>query len=194
MKILVTGAQGRVGSCVIKTLVDRGYWVRGVDLKPLDPAKPIMMDEYAQGDLLDPSFCTRAVEDVDAVIHIAGLILFDDRQVRRILDANWRATFELLEAMATSRKRFHRFIYSSSGQVYPDAPDQAYLYNPIDENHPLRISPAALPAGRPADALPAALLPCRRGRLPPDACGFAAKLPCRAPGDTGGQGGGPYPE
>jgi len=70
---------------------------------------------------------------MDAVIHLAGLILYDDKQARRIIDTNLRGTFDVLEAMAHSGQRFHRYIFASSGQVYPDA---SPLYSPVDENHP----------------------------------------------------------
>ena len=62
-----------------------------------------------------------------------SLILFDDRQSRRIIDVNLRATFEVLEAMAWSGQKFHRFVYASSGQVYPDSHAP---YDPVDEYCP----------------------------------------------------------
>lgn len=137
MKILVTGANGRQGRHLVKTLLEQGHWVRGTDLSP-DSLLVHNQYEYVAGDLLDGGHTQAIVDGVDAVVHLAGLILYDDDQSRRIIDVNWRATFELLEAMAHNRQTFKRFIYASSGQVYPDNPDGLYLYNPIDETHPLQ--------------------------------------------------------
>lgn len=139
MKFLVTGAKGRIGKCMVNTLLKQGFSVRGIDLVP-DESNPKEEGdyEYICGNLLEPGLLPRALDDVDVVVHIAGLILFDEKQYRRIFDANWRTTFELLETMARSKRSYKRFLYASSGQVYPDNPAGAYLYNPIDESHPLR--------------------------------------------------------
>lgn len=132
MKVLVTGSQGRVGRCLVSTLLARGYAVRGIDLRaPTGSLAP--GHEFVQGDLLDTQKVVQAVQDVDAVLHIAGIILFDDRQSRRIIDINLRATFEVLEAMAASGQKFQRFVYASSGQVYPDSHAP---YDPVDEYCP----------------------------------------------------------
>lgn len=138
MQVLVTGAQGRVGSALVRTLLERGYAVRGFDLQPDNEKIQHAQYEYMQGDLLDSARAVEAVKGVDAVAHIAGLILFDDKQAKFIIDINWRATFELLEAMAWSGQSFKRFVYASSGQVYPENPDGLRLYNPVDEAHPQR--------------------------------------------------------
>jgi UDP-glucose 4-epimerase len=98
------------------------------------PAAPLAPGyQFVQGDLLDNQKVVQVVKGVDAVLHIAGLILFDDRQSRRIIDVNLRATFEVLEAMAWSGQKFHRFVYASSGQVYPDSHAP---YDPVDEYCP----------------------------------------------------------
>lgn len=132
MQVLVTGAQGRVGRRLVATLLARGYTVRGMDVRA--PAAPLAPGyQFVQGDLLDNQKVVQAVKGVDAVLHIAGLILFDDRQSRRIIDVNLRATFEVLEAMAWSGQKFHRFVYASSGQVYPDSHAP---YDPVDEYCP----------------------------------------------------------
>jgi UDP-glucose 4-epimerase len=132
MQVLVTGAQGRVGRRLVATLLARGYTVRGMDVRA--PAAPLAPGyQFVQGDLLDNQKVVQVVKGVDAVLHIAGLILFDDRQSRRIIDVNLRATFEVLEAMAWSGQKFHRFVYASSGQVYPDSHAP---YDPVDEYCP----------------------------------------------------------
>ena len=138
MKILVTGAQGRVGSTLVKTLLERDYEVRGFDLQPDNSAIQHARYDYVQGDLLNSEQIAAAVKEIDAVAHIAGLIFFDDRQAKQIVNINWRATFEVLEAMAWSGQSFKRFVYASSGQVYPENPDGLRLYNPVDETHPMR--------------------------------------------------------
>ena len=133
MKVLVTGSSGRIGRTLVKALLSHNYSVRGYDVRPPDEAEASSAYEFIQGQLLDSEKVAEAVQGVDAVIHVAGLILYDDRQSRLIIDTNLRCTFEVLEAMARSGQRFHRFIYASSGQVYPDAHP---LYVPVDEGHP----------------------------------------------------------
>ena len=137
MYVLVTGANGRQGNHLVQELLGQGHRVRGTDLQAERGFDHESYD-YVGGDLLDRALVAGLIQDVDAVVHLAGLILYDDDQSRMIIDVNWRASFEILEAMAHSTQKFQRFIYASSGQVYPDNPDGLYLYNPIDENHPKR--------------------------------------------------------
>lgn len=135
MKVLVTGSQGRIGRRLVSALIARGFAVRGYDQRPRPAEANDGAYEYVQGHLLESEKLARSVADADAVIHLAGHILYDDRQARHIIDTNLGGTFELLEAMARGGRRWHRFIFASSGQVYPD---NSPLYSPVDEDHPLQ--------------------------------------------------------
>ncbi|MCZ7574596.1 MAG: NAD(P)-dependent oxidoreductase [Ardenticatenaceae bacterium] len=134
MRILVTGSEGRIGRRVVRRLLERGYRVRGYDQRA-GPAGGEGTYELVQGHLLEHEKLEQAVADADVVVHLAGQILFDDRQARHIVDTNLRATLEVLEAMAHSGHRWHRAVLASSGQVYPDS---HALYSPVDEDHPLQ--------------------------------------------------------
>lgn len=131
MKVFVTGSEGRVGRYLVSKLLSLDYEVRGYDLRP--PRELDGKYEFVQGNLHASDKLSQAVSDADAVIHLAGHILYDDRRAHHIIDTNLRGTFEVLQAMAESGRHFHRFVFASSGQVYPDS---HALYSPVDEYHP----------------------------------------------------------
>src|ERR1044071_8638602 len=73
MKILVTGATGKVGSRLAKRLAQRGEHVRALVREPARAADlPRAGIALAQGDLLDAHSLAAAVRGVDAVVHCAA--------------------------------------------------------------------------------------------------------------------------
>src|ERR1041385_9446353 len=70
-RVLVTGAGGFIGHHLTKYLVQRGYWVRGVDLKEPE-FEPTAADEFLLLDLSLPENCRQATEGVDEVYGLAA--------------------------------------------------------------------------------------------------------------------------
>ena len=76
-KILITGASGMVGKHLVDMCLDKGYYVRGTDIR-LDDR---YLDEkywgdnfdFFQADLRDFDRCKILVDDIDVVFHVAGV-------------------------------------------------------------------------------------------------------------------------
>ena len=129
MNVLVTGAAGRVGRMLVRKLQEVGHTVRGFDVVQAPPVyEP---DEMIVGSLLNPVDVRQAVDGVEAVAHLAALMSWKAEDHERMFDLNVRGTFNLLEAAQS--KPISRFLYASTGEVYPEV-NPAYL--PIDEEHP----------------------------------------------------------
>ena len=75
-KILVTGATGRIGTHIVKDMIERGYKVRSFVLKGDPQIKKLkeMKTEVMKGDITDLKSVTKAVEGMDAVIHTAAVM------------------------------------------------------------------------------------------------------------------------
>jgi len=139
MRVLVTGATGRVGANLVKALIGRGYKVRSM-VMPGDPkeGKLAGLDtEVVYADLRSAEAIERAVDGVDAVIHTACVMARPKGMSKATyLDINVKGTMFLLEAAARRAEGIHRFVYMSSDAIYPAAYDP--LYTPVDERHPKR--------------------------------------------------------
>jgi len=116
MKILVTGATGKVGSRFVPRMLAKGYDVR---ILVRDAAKASAFAELGAqvvvGDLFNTDTLPPAVKDIDAVIHLAALFrTFTDNE--GIIKTNHAGTVALAHAaMAAGVKRF---IFVSTGNVY----------------------------------------------------------------------------
>lgn len=142
LKVLVTGADGFIGSHLTEELVKRGYEVKAfvfynsfntwgwLDSLPEDIMKNI---EIFQGDIRDPHGVEKAMEGVDAVFHLAALIAipFSYYSPDTYVDTNIKGTLNILQA-ARSRD-ISRTLITSTSEVYGTA-----QYVPIDESHPFQ--------------------------------------------------------
>jgi UDP-glucose 4-epimerase len=125
--VAVTGADGRVGRLVVSELVQAGYRVRGLDLRPgSGPAA-----EYVIGDLADEQTAAAFVKGADVVVHLAALMSWQEADAAALFNANVNATFRLLEAVRAAGGA--EIILASSGEVYPELSPR---YLPINEDHP----------------------------------------------------------
>jgi UDP-glucose 4-epimerase len=140
MKVLVTGAKGKVGGAVAAALRDAGHEVVATDLaRPTferqDPDEPL----YLQADLTDAGHAHAVVRGADAVVHAAAIPDPLHNPPSVVFGNNLMATFNVLEAAVRSGAR--RFVNVSSetvpGYFFPERP---FLpdYLPVDEEHPIR--------------------------------------------------------
>ena len=116
MKILVTGATGKVGSRFVPRMLAKGYDVR---ILVRDAAKASALAELGArvviGDLYSTDTLPPAVEGIDAVIHLAALFrTFTDNE--GIIKTNHAGTVALANASIAAGVK--RFIFASTGNVY----------------------------------------------------------------------------
>jgi len=129
MKILITGASGRIGSTLAAQLKEHGYHVRGFDI--IAPPPGTYLDDHVTGSLLDLNAINHALLGIDAIVHLAALMTWVPEDNARLFEANVTGTFQLLQVakdMALSR-----FVFASSGEVYPELNPRQH---PITEEHP----------------------------------------------------------
>jgi UDP-glucose 4-epimerase len=129
MRVLVTGTSGRIGRALVAALREDGHWIRGLDLAPAPPE--LAPDELVVGSLDDEAAVERAVDGVEGVVHLAALMSWHPRDEVRLFDANVHGTFHL--ARHAARHGVRRFVFASSGEVYPEV---SPVRLPIDEGHP----------------------------------------------------------
>lgn len=102
--------------------------MRGLDIATSESCAP---DESMVGSLLDRAALAHAVDGVDAVVHLAALMTWHPQDTPRLFEANVTGTYLLLQA--AQNRGLTRFLFASSGEVYPEL---APLQLPITEEHP----------------------------------------------------------
>jgi UDP-glucose 4-epimerase len=139
MRILVTGARGKVGAAAVAALVDAGHDVTATDLgRPRFEADRDAIP-YKQADLTDAGDAYAVVPGHDAVVHAAAIPDPTSNPPHRVFQNNLMATFNTLEAAL--RSGVPRFVNLSSETVPGFLfPERAWLpdYLPVDEQHPVR--------------------------------------------------------
>ena len=141
-KVLVTGADGFIGSHLTEMLLESGYEVRAFTyynsfnswgwLDTLDKNKLSEIDVFA-GDIRDPNGVRNAMKDIDEVYHLAALIAipFSYHSPDSYVDTNIKGTLNVLQASRDLGVK--RVLVTSTSEVYGTA-----RYVPIDENHPFQ--------------------------------------------------------
>ncbi len=118
-RVLVTGAGGFIGSHLVKFLRDKGYWVRGADLK-LPEYMPSYAHQFMQTDLRLWNNCVKATRNIDKVYNLAanmGGIGFITEVGAEVMHDNILINTYMLEAARQNKVK--RYFYSSSACVYP---------------------------------------------------------------------------
>ena len=119
-RILVTGGGGFIGHHLINFLKERGYWVRGVDIKEPEFA-PTQADEFILLDLRRWENCLQATQNVAEVYALAadmGGMGFISANHSQILHNNLLINLHTLEAARQNGAK--RFLFTSSACVYPE--------------------------------------------------------------------------
>jgi len=141
VKILVTGADGFIGSHVVETLVKSGHEVRAFVLynsfnswgwlDESDKSIRESIDIFA-GDIRDPHGVDKAVENQEVILNLAALIAipYSYHSPDTYIDTNIKGTLNILQA--ARRHNVKRVVQTSTSEVYGTA-----QYIPIDEVHPL---------------------------------------------------------
>lgn len=139
---LVCGAGGFIGSHLVTFLKNRGYWVRGVDLK-YPEYSPTTADEFIIGDLRDQQVCKQVVDrPFDEVYQLAadmggaGYIFTGEHDADVMHNS---ATINLNIVDLAHKEGVKKIFYSSSACIYPE-------YNQMDPNNPKCSESSAYPA------------------------------------------------
>jgi len=139
-KILITGADGFIGSHLVEQLIDEGAQVRAfvyynsfntwgwLDTLPQSLLEKI---EVFTGDIRDPNGVRTAMKDCEIVFHLAALIAipFSYHSPDSYIDTNVKGTLNIVQA--AKDLGIERVLVTSTSEVYGTA-----QYIPIDENHP----------------------------------------------------------
>lgn len=139
-KVLVTGADGFIGSHLVEYLVKEGYEVRALALYNsfndwgwLENSNCLDKIEVVTGDVRDPFFCKELTKDIHTVYHLAALIAIPYSYVapQSYVDTNVNGTVNMCKAAMENGVK--RFIHTSTSETYGTA-----QYVPIDEKHPMQ--------------------------------------------------------
>ena len=138
--VLVTGADGFIGSHLVEKLIDEGNKVKAfvyynsfnswgwLDTFPKEKLAKI---EIFSGDVRDPNGVRTAVQGVDTIYHLAALIAipYSYHSPDSYVDTNVKGTLNILQAARDCKVK--KVLVTSTSEVYGTA-----LYTPIDEKHP----------------------------------------------------------
>lgn len=138
MNVLVTGADGFIGSHLVQQLLAKGYNVRALaqynSFNYWGWLEDIPHNENLQivtGDIRDPNLCREIAQGCNIIFHLAALIAIPYSYIApdSYVDTNIRGTLNILQAARDAK--VDRIIVTSTSEVYGTA-----QYVPIDEKHP----------------------------------------------------------
>jgi NAD dependent epimerase/dehydratase len=139
-KVLVTGADGFIGSHLTEALVKEGAKVKALSYYNsfnswgwLEDINCLNEIEVLTGDIRDPHYCKKIIRNVDVIFHLAALIAIPYSYIApdSYVDTNIKGTLNICQAALENTCQ--RIIHCSTSEVYGTA-----RYVPIDENHPLQ--------------------------------------------------------
>ena len=137
MRVLVTGADGFIGSHLTEMLLEQNHEVRALSYYNsfnfwgwLEGIKNENL-EVVSGDIRDPHFCKTIAKDVDVIFHLAALIAIPYSYVApdSYVDTNVKGTLNICQA--AKENGIEKIIVTSTSEVYGTA-----QYVPINEDHP----------------------------------------------------------
>ncbi len=139
-RVLVTGADGFIGSHLVELLLANNFQVTALAQYNsfnfwgwLDSIPEHNNLTIISGDVRDPHFCQKITRDIDVVFHLAALIAipYSYSAPQSYVETNVTGTLNLCQAALDNH--VSRFIHTSTSEVYGTA-----QYVPIDEKHPLQ--------------------------------------------------------
>jgi len=133
-RVLVTGAGGFIGHHLTRYLVDKGHWVRGVDIKHPE-YEPSPAHEFELLDLRRWAECLQATRGVDQVYNLAanmGGIGFIEAHKAEIMHDNVLINIHMLEAARLNG--VGKYLYTSSACVYPGYLQKSADVTPLKES------------------------------------------------------------
>lgn len=137
-KVLVTGADGFIGSHLVEILLKKGHKVRALVqynsfnswgwLEDISKSDNL---EIISGDIRDSHFCNVITKGIDIVFHLAALIAipYSYNAPDSYIDTNVKGTLNICQG--AKENEVHRIVVTSTSEVYGTA-----QYVPIDEKHP----------------------------------------------------------
>jgi NAD dependent epimerase/dehydratase len=138
--VLVTGADGFIGSHLVELLVAKGYKVKALAQYNsfnhwgwLEDISCKGQVEIICGDIRDPHFCRHITKDIDIIFHLAALIAIPYSYIAPESYVSTNVTGTLNICQAALDNNVSRIIHTSTSEVYGTA-----QYVPIDEKHPLQ--------------------------------------------------------
>jgi nucleoside-diphosphate-sugar epimerase len=140
MRILVTGGAGYVGSAMIPMLLEKGHKVRVLDSlkfggQGLLPCTSSRDFELSKGDVCDENALSKALEGMDAVIHLAAIVGYPacKKEPQVAQATNVDGTMNLLR----QRRRDQKILFASTGSIYGSIPD--YICNEDTPRAPITL-------------------------------------------------------
>jgi nucleoside-diphosphate-sugar epimerase len=143
VRVLVTGAAGKIGRAVVAQVAQAGHEVLATDqVAPVGgpSGPPLECASFALGDLRDGELVKKLVGDVDAVVHCAAIISPYGCPDDYVYVNNAHSTFLVLNeaARAGARRAVSLSSLSALGLAYSGR-DRSPHYLPVDEDHPVEV-------------------------------------------------------
>lgn len=138
--VLVTGADGFIGSHLTEALLEKKYKVKALSYYNAFNFWSWLEDipknnnlEIISGDIRDQHFCKEITKDIGVIFHLAALIAIPYSYIApdSYVDTNVKGTLNICQA--AKENGVQRLIHTSTSEVYGTA-----KYVPIDEKHPLQ--------------------------------------------------------
>lgn len=124
MRVAVTGASGHIGSCLVRTLKEKGAEIKVLVHKQRSDLDKLGL-EITEGDLLDIGSLDKLCNGAEAVFHLAAQITLDNRSDKKTYDVNVTGTRNILNA--AKRRGVRKFIHFSSIHAFSPVPEDILL-------------------------------------------------------------------